>query len=42
MRGNLPSSGGQPGETRANTAYVLREKAGLYTMLALEDEPTSD
>ena len=28
MLRNLPSSGGQPEETRANTAYVLREKAG--------------
>ena len=29
-RGNLPSSGGQPVETLANTAYVLWEKGGLY------------
>ena len=28
MLGNLPSSGGQHEETRANTAYVLREKVG--------------
>ena len=28
MLRNLPSSGGQLGETRANTAYALRGKAG--------------
>jgi len=33
-RGNLPCSGEQPGETRANTAYVLREKGGLRALAA--------
>ena len=45
MLRNLPSSGGQPGETRINTAYALRGKAGdplFGEDLALLDEPKSD
>ncbi len=39
MHGNLPDSGGQPGETQANTAYVLREKAGDLRTLRYRMSP---
>jgi hypothetical protein len=42
MLRNLPISGGQHLERDANTAYVLREKAGDLYDLALIDEPKSD
>ena len=42
MLRNLPINGGQQLETAANTAYVLREKAGDLYDLALIDEPKSD
>lgn len=39
MPGNLPDSGGQQLETAANTAYVLREKAGDLRTLRYQMSP---